>query len=131
MTKRVMTTRATVAYGNGELEASERDDVWTVRLANLEVRARYLDLALAELLGSAPEAHRAAARLLLELADVVEQQKTAELPVARAPRRERRRAPRRRRDVWPRPLLVGFRIVAFAVVASTAFMLTTWLSALR
>jgi hypothetical protein len=120
-----------IAYRNGELKACERDHVWTVRMANLEVRARYLDLALAELLGSAPEAHRAAAKLLLELADVVEQQKAGELPVAPVPRREPRRAPRRRRDVWPRPLLVGLRVIAFAVVASTAFMLTTWLSAFR
>jgi hypothetical protein len=122
---------AAIAYRNGELKACERDDVWTVRMANLEVRARYLDLALAELLGSAPEAHRAAAKLLLELADVVEQQKAAELSVAPVPRRERRRAPRRRRDLWPRPLLVGLRVIVFAVVASTAFMLTTWLSAFR
>jgi len=68
---------AAIPYGSGKLEACEQDDLWTVRLANLEVRARYLDLALAELLGNAPEAHRAAARLLAELADVVEQQEAA------------------------------------------------------
>ena len=61
-----MTRSVAIAYRNGDLEACEQDDVWTVRLANLEARARYLDLALAELLGDAPEAHRAAARLLTE-----------------------------------------------------------------
>ena len=67
-----MMREAVIAYRDGKLEAREQNDVWTVRLANLEVRAGYLDLALAELLGNAPEAHRAAARLLSELADVVE-----------------------------------------------------------
>jgi hypothetical protein len=99
--------------------------VWTVRLANLEVRARYLDLALAELLGNAPEAHRAAARLLAELADVVEQQETAYSRVAPVPRRERGTAPR---PVWAKPALLSIRVIAFAVVVSTAFLLTTWLS---
>ena len=55
-----MMRAAAIAYRNDELEAWEQDDLWTVRLANLETRARYLDLALAELLGNAPEAHRAA-----------------------------------------------------------------------
>ena len=120
--------RAAIAYRNGELEARERDDIWTVRLANLEVRASYLDLALAELLGDAPEAHRAAARLLVELADVVEQQEAAYSHASSAPVRERRR-PRTR---WTaKPLLLGARMLAFAVVASTAFMLTTWLTTLR
>ena len=120
---------AAIAYRKGQLEACEQDDVWTVRLANLEARASYLDLALAELLGDAPEAHRAAARLLVELADVVEQQEAAYPHLAPVPPREQRSA--RHREVSAKPLLLGLRVFAFAVVASTAFMLTTWLSALR
>jgi hypothetical protein len=118
---------AAIAYRNRRLEACERDDVWTVRLANLEVRASYLDLALAELLGSAPEAHRAAARLLCELEEVVERQEAGYSRVVPMPR-EPRRVPR---PVWAKPALLGIRVFAFAVVASTAFLLTTWLSALR
>jgi hypothetical protein len=119
---------AAIAYRNGELEAREQDDVWTVRLANLEARARYLDLALAELLGSAREAHRAAARLLTELADVGEQQEAAHVHVAPVPPRDRRRPS----PQWvATPLLLGLRMVVFAIVASTAFILTTWLTALR
>ena len=120
---------AAIAYGNGKLEARAQDGLWAVRLANLEVRARYLDFALAELLGNAPEAHRAAARLLGELADVVEQQEAAYSRVAPMPRRERGNA--RRPHVWARPALLGIRVIAFAIVASTAFLLTTWLSTLR
>jgi hypothetical protein len=116
-----------IPYRNGKLVASEHDDVWTVRLANLEVRARYLDLALAELLGNAPEAHRAAARLLSELADVMERREAAQPPPVPA-------APRPLRDVlphglWSRPLALGLRALVFACVAGTAFMLTTWLTA--
>ena len=124
-----MMRTAAIAYCNDELEAWEQDDLWTVRLSNLETRARYLDLALAQLLGDAPEAHRAAARLLVELADVVEQQEAAYSQVVAGPRRQRRRA--RRYEVWPKPLLLGFRMAVFAVVVSTAFMLTTWLATLR
>jgi hypothetical protein len=121
---------AAIAYGNGKLEARTQDGLWAVRLANLEVRARYLDFALAELLGSAPEAHRAAAKLLSDLADVVEQQEAALSHVGpRPPRGERPRAPRHR--VWQRTQLLGVRVLAFAVVAGTAFLLTTWLTALR
>jgi hypothetical protein len=117
---------ATIAYRNGRLEACERDDVWTVRLANLEARASYLDLALAELLGDAPEAHRAAAKLLTELEDVVEEQDAGYPPAARAlPERKRRRQP------WAKPLVLGMHLLAFAAVAATAFVLTTWLTALR
>jgi Fe2+ transport system protein B len=116
-----------IAYGNAELEAREQDDLWAVRLGNREARARYLDLALAELLGDAREAHRAAARLLVECADVVKQPEAAELqsPLSE----ERRRVPSPR--VWAKPVLLGVRVFVFALVASTAFMLTTWLSALR
>jgi len=120
---------AVLPYRDGELEAREQGDVWTVRLAGLEVRASYLDLALAELLGSAPEAHRAAAKLLSELADVVEEQEAAYSSVAAVPPRTRPAASRRR--VLQRPLLLGFRVAVFAVVATTAFMLTTWLTAFR
>jgi len=120
---------AAIAYRNAELEAREQDDLWAVRLGNREACARYLDLALAELLGDALEAHRAAARLLAELADVVEQQEAADLQVAPVPRRERRSSPRHR--VRAKPLLLGLRVFVFAVVTGTAFMLTTWLSTLR
>jgi hypothetical protein len=120
---------AVIKYRNGKLEAREQGDVWTVRLANLEVRARYLDLALAELLGSGPEAHRAAARLLCKLEEVVEQQEAGYSRVAPVSRWEPRRAPRP--GVWAKPVSLGVRVVAFAVVASTAFLLTTWLTAFR
>jgi hypothetical protein len=120
---------AAISYRNDLLEAREQDDFWTVRLANLEECARYLDLALAKLLGNAPEAHRAATRLLTQLAEVVEQQEAAYPSVATVPLRERRSAPRR--NGWARPQLLGLRVLVFAVVASVAFMLTTWLSALR
>jgi hypothetical protein len=121
---------AAIAYGNGKLEARERNDVWTVRLANLEARASYLDLALAKLLGDAPEAHRAAARLLVGgLVDVVEQQEAAHSQIEPAPRRVQGSAPPH--QPWAKPLLLGLRVFLFAVVASTAFMLTTWLTALR
>lgn len=120
---------AAIAHRHGELKAFEKGDVWTVRLANLEMRARYLDLALAQLLGSAQEAHRAAARLLSELEDLVEQQEVVQTRAAPAPRRESRRA--RARQVSTKPLVPGLRILACAVVAGTAFMLTTWLSAPR
>jgi hypothetical protein len=119
-----------IAYRNAELEAYEKADGWTVRLANLQARARYLDLALAELLGSAPEAHRAAARLLAQLADVTEQQDAAYPPASPPPRRRPCRSPRQ--DGPARPaLLLGFRAFAFAVIAISTFVLTTWLSALR
>lgn len=124
-----MTRTAAIAYRDGELEAREQDDVWTVRLANLEARARYLDLALTQLLGNASEAHRAAARLLTELADVGEQQQAAYPHVVPRPPRKRRGPPRHK--LSEKPALLGLRVFVFAVVASTAFMLTTWLSTLR
>jgi Fe2+ transport system protein B len=118
---------AAIAYRNVELEAREQDDLWAVRLGNREARARYLDLALAELLGDSRDAHRAAARLLAELADVVDQEEVAD---SQSPLSgERRRVPSPR--VWARPVLLGVRVFVFALIASTAFMLTTWLSALR
>lgn len=117
---------AVIAYRDDKLEATERDDAWTVRLANLEVRARYLDLALADLLGDAPEAHRAAARVLLELADVVEQQEAVCRRVVPLPQRRASH-----RGVPTKTLLPGFRALAFAVIAATTFVLTTWLSTLR
>lgn len=119
---------ASIAYHHSELQACEQDDVWTVRLANLETRARYLDLALAQLLGNAPEAHRAAARLLTELADVAERQ-AAHPQVAPPPARIRRSPPRH--VLSAKPPLLGLRVFVFAGVASAAFMLTTWLSTLR
>ena len=121
--------KAAIAYRHGELEACEQDDVWTVRLANLETRARYLDLALAELLSDAPEAHRVAARLLTELAHAVEQQEASYPHVAAKRPRPQRREPRH--EPRAKPLLLTLRVIALAVVASMTFMLTTWLSALR
>jgi hypothetical protein len=120
---------AAIHYRNGKLEAAERDDLWTVRLANLEVRARYLDLALAELLGNAPEAHRAAARLLVELTEVVDRQDAAYYNAATGPRPERQRSPRY--ELRAPLLLLGVRVFALAAIVATAFMVTTWLSALR
>jgi hypothetical protein len=120
---------AAITYGNGELKACEQDEVWTVRLANLEVRASYLDLALAELLGNAPEAHRAAARLLSELSEVMERQEAYQPVAAPGPQPERLR--RARPEVWPTAAVLGLRALVIAVVASTAFMLTTWFSTLR
>ncbi|HEY3576653.1 MAG TPA: hypothetical protein VGK68_01505 [Gaiellaceae bacterium] len=102
--------------------------MWTVRLANLETRGRYLDLALAQLLGNAAEAHRAAARLLTELAHIAERQ-PAHPHVAPPPPRVRRSPPRHKLSA--KPALLGLRVLVFAVVASTVFMLTTWLSTLR
>jgi hypothetical protein len=119
---------ASIAYHRRELSACEQDGVWTVRLANREARARYLDLALAQLLGNAPEAHRAAARLLTELADVAERP-AAHPQVAPPPPRNRRSPPRHKLSA--KPTLLGLRVFILAVVASAAFMLTTWLSTLR
>jgi len=119
---------ASIAYHRRELSACEQDGVWTVRLANREARARYLDLALAQLLGNAPEAHRAAARLLTELADVAERP-AAHPQVAPPPPRIRRSPPRHKLSA--KPALLGLRVFILAVIASAAFMLTTWLSTLR
>jgi hypothetical protein len=119
---------ASIAYHQSELQACEQDGVWTVRLANLEARARYLDLALAQLLGNAPEAHRAAARLLTELADPAEPQ--AAHPHA-APLLPRNRRSRPRHVLSAKAALLGLRVFVLTVVASAAFMLTTWLSTLR
>ena len=121
---------ASISYHQSELQACEQDGVWTVRLANLEAHARYLDLALAELLGNAQEGHRAAARLLTKLEDVVEQQKTQASDDAPAEPRTRR--PRdARREASSILLMLGFRVLLFAIISSTAFMLTTWLTTLR
>jgi hypothetical protein len=121
--------RGQISYRNGELQAREQDDLWTVRLANLEVRAHYLDLALAELLGSAPEAHRAAARLLSELTEVTELQDVRPFDHASIPRRREPPATLQQRST--KPLVLSLRILLFASVLTTAFMLTTWLTALR
>jgi hypothetical protein len=120
--------KTAIAYRNDWLEAREQDDTWTVRLANLEARARYLDLALAQLLGNAPEAHRVAARLLAELDDVVGQQ-AAFFDVERLRPGERSRTSRR--DVRAKALVLGLHALALAAITLTAFMLTTWLAVLR
>ena len=124
---------ASIAYHQSELQACEQDGMWTVRLANLEARARYLDFSLTQLLGNAPEAHRAAARLLTELAAAAERPGThppaAHPHVVPRPPRKRRSPPRHKLSA--KPALLGLRVLVFAVVASTVFMLTTWLSTLR
>jgi hypothetical protein len=122
--------RVAIGYRDVELEACEQDDVWTVRLANLEARASYLDLALAGLLGDAREGHRAAARLLSELADLVEQQEVGHPQRMPRPRRAEQRSALLHKT-WGKPVLLGLRVLVFGVVASTAFILTTWLSTLR
>jgi len=120
---------AVIRYHNAELTAWEQGDTWTVRLANLEARARYLDLALAKLLGDPREGHRAAARLLANLADLVEQQEP------QAPDHQPRHplAPEHSaiRGHWARLPVFGLRVLLFAIVSSTAFMLTTWLTTVR
>jgi hypothetical protein len=121
--------RAAIAYRDGQLEAREQGDVWTVRLANLETRARYLDLALAELLGNAPEAHRAAARLLSELTEVLGRQEAQALQGE--PSQGRRNGPATRKWRSTQPLQLTLRVFLLAVVSSAAFMLTTWLATLR
>jgi len=62
-----MMQKAGIDYHGGELQVWEQEDVWTVRLGELEASSRYLDLALAELLDDAEGAHKLAARLLMEL----------------------------------------------------------------
>jgi len=59
--------RAVINYHGGELEAWEDDDLWTVRLGELEASSLYLDAALAELLDDPRGAHRVATRLLMEI----------------------------------------------------------------
>jgi hypothetical protein len=118
-----------MVYRNGRLEANEQHNEWTVRLANLEARASYLDLALAELLGNAPEAHRVAARLLAELTEVTEQQDARLLDPASIARRRETPATGQQRPT--KPLVLSLRVLLFAIVSATAFMLTTWLTALR
>ena len=62
-----MMQKAAIDYHGGELQVWEQEDVWTVRLGELEASSRYLDLALAELLDDAEGAHKLAAKLLMEL----------------------------------------------------------------
>jgi hypothetical protein len=62
-----MMQKAAIDYRGGELQVWEQEDVWTVRLGELEASSRYLDLALAELLDDAEGAHKLAAKLLMEL----------------------------------------------------------------
>ena len=59
--------RAVIDYHGGELEAWEQDDLWTVRLGELEASSLYLDVALAEILDDPEGAHRVAARLVFEI----------------------------------------------------------------
>lgn len=116
--------RAAISYRDGRLEALEQDDVWTVRWGRLEARSSYLDLALLGLLDDAREVHRLAARLLFEFVDAADVREAADVHVTSARPRRRRYAAR------ATPLLVGLRAFVLLVVASMAFMLTTWLSAI-
>ena len=117
---------AVIRYHDAELTAWEQDNAWTVRLANLEARARYLDLALAKLLGDPREGHRAAARLLANLADLgdLQEPQTSDHQSTRS--RTAQHRPTRRH--WTRLPALGLRVLLFAIVSSTAFMLTTWLT---
>ena len=74
--------RASIDYLGGELEAWTQDDLWTVRLGELEVSSRYLDAALAELLDAAEGVHQLAARLLAKLVTAHDATEPAELQVA-------------------------------------------------
>ena len=60
------------------------------------------------------------------VADLVDGVEEREAPVT-----QRGRRPRAGHELSAKSLLVGLRVVVLAVVASTAFMVTTWLSALR
>jgi hypothetical protein len=64
--------RAVISYRGGELEAWEQGDRWTVRLGELEASARYLDLALAELLDHPEGTHQLAARLVAEFVSTLQ-----------------------------------------------------------
>ena len=72
---------AVISYQGGELEASEQDGLWTVRLGELEASSRYLDLALADLLDHPDGTHRLAAKLVAGLVNTPE---TAEAVEPRA-----------------------------------------------
>ena len=78
--------KAAIDYHGGELQAWAQEDVWTVRLGELEASSRYLDLALAELLDDAEGAHKLAARLLMELIS------TPSVTAAASTRRNRNRS---------------------------------------
>ena len=74
-----MMQKAAIDYHGGELEAWEYEDLWTVRLGELESSSRYLDLALAELLDDSEGVHTLAARLLAELVTAPEAAEAAGL----------------------------------------------------
>ena len=59
--------RAAIGYREGELEAWEHEGGWTVQFGAFEASSRYLDFALAELLGDREGVHQLAARLLVRL----------------------------------------------------------------
>ena len=106
-----MMQKAAIDYHGGELQVWEQEDVWTVRLGELEASSRYLDLALAELLDDAEGAHELAARLLMELISTPAVTATSDLVggfAAGEPRGDYRngRLDRRRADV----LLRGGRL---------------------
>ena len=77
-----MMQKAAIDYHGGELQVWEQEDVWTVRLGELEASSRYLDLALAELLDDAEGAHKLAARLLMELISTPSVTATSDLVAA-------------------------------------------------
>jgi hypothetical protein len=70
--------RAVINYQGGELEAWEQEELWTVRLGELEASSRYLDLALAELLDNPYGLHQLAAKLLAEIVAAPEAAEAAE-----------------------------------------------------
>ena len=115
---------AATAQHHGKLDTGAHGDAWMTRLANLDERATYLERALAELVGNTPDGHRTAAMLLSEMTVVAEQQRAA---LARAVLMSRREGSDPYQAAWAKPAVLGFRIFAFTVVASSAFMLTTWL----
>jgi hypothetical protein len=53
-----------VSYHGADLYAWEHEGVWTVQLGAFEASSTYLDLALAELVGSSDDVHELAARLV-------------------------------------------------------------------
>lgn len=57
--------RTAIGYNGGELEAALDDEVWLVRLGELEESSTYLDYALSRLLDvETREVHQLAARLI-------------------------------------------------------------------
>jgi hypothetical protein len=58
---------AAISYQGEALEAWEDEVGWTARLGEFEASSRYLDLALAELLGDGEGVHQLAAQSIAQL----------------------------------------------------------------